>query len=483
MPSLSLLYLAIILYKALNGGVVQFADDPGVGWHMQTGNWILSNSAVPANDPFLISRLPWISDQWLGDLIFASLNNLFGFQGLCCVVAAIYFGTFLYLLPKFLLKSYTSLTLFIALISLQLAGIHFILRPVVLSFPLFLITLSLCRDLFLPLKEKLNIKYFNKVVQFFIIFIIWANIHPSFVLGLGVIAVLLLLMGFQQRQVPYKILGILSISFLATLINPYFYHLHWSILFLGQSNYFLSLNQEWLPLDFNRFEGNVLVGISIIIFIGLLLKASINAFDAVLSIIFAYLTVCHLRFLPYLGIIISPLFLKSLMCFEEINLPRIYPFKLSTDFLLKVKQIEKQQKFLLLKSIFVTILGFIIYYNNFPTKPGSGGSPPLDGLSFIKKLASNNIVLSHPDFGGSITYYLWPSSAAVIDDRNTMLGEEFYKHFFKAMKCDGNWQEYAKEKSADIILWPASKEFTKCLREKLPVLYEDKHSVVFRVIY
>ncbi len=63
------------VYTLLAMELVGFANDPGVGWHLATGDYILKNFSIPFIDPFLGGQegRAWICDQWLADLILSAI--------------------------------------------------------------------------------------------------------------------------------------------------------------------------------------------------------------------------------------------------------------------------------------------------------------------------------------------------------------------------------------------------------------------------
>ncbi len=144
---LSLLSLLSLLTVQLN----HFADDPGVGWHLATGAWIIKNLAIPVYDPFLASAQPrlWISDQWASDIVLYVLYRLGSWPLLYVALLLAYFLTFWSLLAAKLSKRSKNvvaiaLTCFFAS---KLAQVHFILRPVLFSFPFLILVRTLLDDM------------------------------------------------------------------------------------------------------------------------------------------------------------------------------------------------------------------------------------------------------------------------------------------------------------------------------------------------
>ncbi len=56
--------------------------DGDTGWHIRTGEYILSQHAVPHYDLFSFSRpgTPWFAWEWLSDVLYASLFHMAGLK-------------------------------------------------------------------------------------------------------------------------------------------------------------------------------------------------------------------------------------------------------------------------------------------------------------------------------------------------------------------------------------------------------------------
>src|SRR5215472_11100064 len=63
-------------------GIKTLLSDCDAGWHIRTGEWILSHHVAPARDLFSYSKAgaPWFAWEWLSDLIMAELNTIGGLR-------------------------------------------------------------------------------------------------------------------------------------------------------------------------------------------------------------------------------------------------------------------------------------------------------------------------------------------------------------------------------------------------------------------
>src|SRR5271169_3648386 len=64
--------------------------DPDTMWQITVGQWILDHRAVPETDVFSFTMRgqPWISTQWLAQMIYAKIYAWFGWTGVVALAAA-----------------------------------------------------------------------------------------------------------------------------------------------------------------------------------------------------------------------------------------------------------------------------------------------------------------------------------------------------------------------------------------------------------
>src|SRR4051812_6033443 len=68
-----------------------FCGDPGLGWHLRTGEWIVNNSTLPSSDLFLnpVGQGKWICNQWLADVLIWKVFQAGGWPLLHLMTAGI----------------------------------------------------------------------------------------------------------------------------------------------------------------------------------------------------------------------------------------------------------------------------------------------------------------------------------------------------------------------------------------------------------
>jgi hypothetical protein len=169
--------LASIPAKVLSRRLV----DPDLWWHLQTGELIVRDRAVPATDPFSFTAAgePWVVQEWGSEVILHAIREAFGLWGIFAYRAI---GlTILYLLvARLLVKRMGSGIGTWALLALvAYAGFsNWTERPNLLSFILFVVTLDL-------------VERRDRAIWFFVpLALLWTNLHGMVLLGVGLVGLL-----------------------------------------------------------------------------------------------------------------------------------------------------------------------------------------------------------------------------------------------------------------------------------------------------
>ncbi len=175
--------------------------DPDFGWHLTSGRYFL-NHGIPATDiyTYTASSFPWIDHEWLSDILMAKLYGFGGYDLLAICFAA------LWSLGVWLAGRTVSTPLLVAgaLATLPFAGV----RTVTWSFVLLVVLMQLVRA---PKWWKVSLVP---------LFLIWANLHGSFVIGFFVL-------GYEAvRRRSWRLAILLLTCVATTLINPYGWHVY-----------------------------------------------------------------------------------------------------------------------------------------------------------------------------------------------------------------------------------------------------------------
>ena len=156
--------------------------DPDTMWQITVGQWILDHGAVPETDiySFTMRGQPWISTQWLAQVIYAKAYALAGWSGPVVLAAGAIAATFA-LLTRFLSRRLgESTTLVFVAAALALTVPHLLARPHVLALPILVAWVG---GLIAAADRR-------EAPSFWLLplMVLWANLHGGFVFGLMMIA-------------------------------------------------------------------------------------------------------------------------------------------------------------------------------------------------------------------------------------------------------------------------------------------------------
>lgn len=177
--------------------------------HIRFGLDTIARHRLPATDPYsFTSEQPWVNHEWLSQVVFA-LGFLCGGLPLLAVVRAGVAAVLACLLVRSLrnvpwLLRDAALVVVLLTATLALRAV----RPQIFSIPLYALTLlGLTADAaWLPA-----------------VFLVWANLHGGWLIGIGAVAVRTLCAPSVRR------LTVLAACAAATLVNPYGFRLWWSL--------------------------------------------------------------------------------------------------------------------------------------------------------------------------------------------------------------------------------------------------------------
>jgi hypothetical protein len=453
-----------------------FADDPGTGWHIQTGREVLQHG-IPKLDPFL-SGPPrtWIADQWLADVLFRVLFEYGGWPFLYGVLGAIFFATFfciLYLSLGFQGISPPCAAL-ASFFSLKIGLIHFLARPTMFGFLFFTLVIGYLRGV----RQARSLLLWEPFVAA-LVFSLWANMHPSFILGLLLVSIFLGVLfledGVFSKSIALRSCIIVFSCFIGTLINPYHFRLYQSVLDLGASRYFMRLHEEWMSPDFAELPGQLaffMVGVIVCAHRSRLL-AQIRWRELSLILVFSALALHSVRILPYLGIVLAAPFASSLTAFFQrfSSLQRVSMF--SHMPLLRGGVVG------VLCLLFVLVGGTSFIYAG-PYGP-TAEKYPYDELEFLKQQVNSAdiAILAPPRWGGFITLYGDTSVRPVVDDRNQLLGESLLRRTYAALRSGDGLQELLKKYKAAYLLISRDSLLERHLRNKTAPLYLGSVAAVY----
>ena len=236
--------------------------DPDIWWHLQTANWILQHHAWPHSDPFSYTRAgaPWAAYSWLFELLLAGLYRVLGLRGILlytALMSAVIAWLLLELLSRYVERLWAAV----------LTGIGMYLTfPLLWPRPgLFTVVFFLLQLRFV-LRARLD--HDAKGGWWFpAMYILWANLHIQFIYGLAVLGVAAAEPAIEKTlgrspsdedwRVSRVLWRLLALSFVATLVNPYFFGIYGVVWQYASQTKAFDYVIELQALDFRRVKDYV----------------------------------------------------------------------------------------------------------------------------------------------------------------------------------------------------------------------------------
>jgi len=191
------LFYCLFLFQ----GYQKLFRDSDAGWHIRTGEAILTSGNLPRTDPYSFTRggQPWFAWEWMADVAVGAIHRTFGLKGVAVFyAAAISAGVWLWFRLHWALGGNFPIACAMAPLLLSTCNIHWLARPHVLSWIFLLLAIF-------PRKPNL--------IVVALVTALWANVHASFFFA----PLIALLFALEDRWY----LKAAAVAAVAPLLNPY----------------------------------------------------------------------------------------------------------------------------------------------------------------------------------------------------------------------------------------------------------------------
>jgi hypothetical protein len=192
------IFVLFVFLSILSYSVVSNSIDPDFGWHLRSGQLILERG-VPKIDwySYTMANFLWINHEWLTDVFIYKIYSLLGYAFLTAVFLSIYTLAFIILIKKDRFFYHLLPVCLGYLATLGFLGI----RPQLFSV-FFVAIILIILNKFLE-NQSTKLIYFCPII-----FLIWANIHGGFIIGLLFIFLFLALEIFRKTKLFRKIISL-----------------------------------------------------------------------------------------------------------------------------------------------------------------------------------------------------------------------------------------------------------------------------------
>ncbi|HEV2416473.1 MAG TPA: hypothetical protein VGX94_01580 [Terriglobia bacterium] len=476
LTALSFLVPIVLLYWQVAGPSALLAD-PSTGVHISTGQWILAHHAIPRRDlfSFTLAGKSWCDWEWLGDVLFAGADRLHGLSGAAVLSLGLLCLTSVVIYRTARLHAGPIVAGAVCALAMATTTIHWLARPHLFT---WLLLAVFCWVL---AKQPAEARRRWWVLP--CIMILWVNLHPGFVAGFLVLGAWLAgsCLGWRfgsTKEARANGCGratwglvALAACAAATLVNPYFLHLHEHVaLYLFSPSTVTAHVEEWLSPNFHNarlawFE----------IFLPLAGAAGLwhslkRRFYWCLSLFgFMHLALISVRNVPLLAIVCAaPLAAAAEEALGEFNSG------------LMVREagrlLEGMKSARGTAAVWVLGVAMIAAIGASPLTLGRGACIPTKA---IERLPHGRLFTT--DQWADYLVYKEPGRRVFFDGRNDFYGPAFVESYLRVMKAKPGWETILVKYHVSIALVPTDGAIRAALShdEAWMTAYRDSKATMF----
>jgi len=438
-------------------------------FHLKQGELYVTTHSLPAQDPFAFTTAgrEWIKYSWLADVLFYLIFLAAGIPGLVLfrLLVLLLLAAVLYRLLRRCGLHPVAAILLVFLASLAFRFRLFV-RPEILSFLLLLATMAVL----LRLKAARPGAAYGLLP----IFLIWINVHASFVFGVAIPGLVLLanllpegwaMPGWGRFRLDRARLRHLAVAVallpLAGLLNPHGLSM---LLFPFRQNRMirLTLFPEWMEIwklpgiDPVLWEVVIIMGVLLLAFIttGLLLFAWEGHLDPVgwgLVLSMGVYAIFRNRAVPYFVLAMLPLLALALVRVGDHLLDRVSGK--SSHWL------ERVGAFACVLALTASIADQAFLTRRFA--PGFGVAShffPEGAAAFLDRHRLDGRVFNSYQFGGYLMWRRWPDNQVFIDGRYdaVLFGEDLFESYIAAYRSPAALDRIAAAYGVEILVLDAN---------------------------
>ena len=497
LPSASdMIFVVLLVSLCFSGLATNMLGDAGIGWHVRTGQRILSTHQIPRVDPYssITSGRPWIAWEWLYDTIVGALDSAVGLNGVvwfnALVIAATFAATF-YCMIKRGTKLFAALLLILLAISASM--IHVLARPHVVTWLFVVIWFSILDG---SEQESISGKTASRSRRLWLLpacMVIWVNLHGGFLLGLVLCGIFwfsalwswwdtartfddtLLRLACGKRLQDLSAVTLLCAG--ATFVNPYGWALHRHIFSYLRNSFLMDHIEEFQSPNFHQLAPRCFLALLLVTFAALAFRKRALKTSELLLLLFAiYAGVSASRNIPVASILLA-----------LVVGPLLLPLRALSKFSKRMTSVDSTLRghiWLIVAAIFVLIVdvnGGRFVGTALANAHFDPSRMPVAAVDHLETMGISSPVLTPDYWGGYVIYRLYPRSKIVLDDRHDLYGEHFLASYLKMYRAQPGWDDFLHDHNVTCVLMPRNASISAMLSQTpgWKSVYSDDLAIMF----
>jgi len=472
------------------------ALDSDMWWHLRAGeiSWTTMKPVLVGVFSFTRTGQYWLNHSWLSEVVMFLLYRWGGLLALSGMVAvlAVLSAAFVYLQ----MESPDLLKAFVMILSSLVIALVWSPRPEMASLVLMAVIGYL---LYIYKRKKRNYLWLMPVI-----FILWANLHGGYALGLILIGMMAAgeilnhVLGFDDDEtLNWKAIGRLviwgGISVFALLINPNGINIWLAPFQTVGVNALQHYVQEWASPDFHDIAQQPFLWLFFLLIASIgLSHRRLDATDLLTVISFAYLAfVARRNFGPF-AIAAAPVISRHLgpalsEWWARINIPGSFAsrikIRMESGNHRSDSQVLRWQKVINLGLVaFLAFIAFSkLYIVNLPaiTSQVMETAYPVQVVKWVETNHPQGNMLSEYNWGGYLSWFA-RDYPVFVDGRTDLFGDEIINQWIQVVQANQGWQAVLDKWNVRLILVQTDRPVVRLLSQNgWKQLYKDNQSVLF----
>jgi hypothetical protein len=481
-------------------GVKELLSDSDTGWHIRTGEWILRNHQVPTRDLFSFTKngQTWFAWEWLSDLAMGWLHSYGGLPAVIFASFVVLCATSLALYRTTVAESGQRLVSFLLTwLAMGAATVHWLARP-------HLIT-PLMAGLFCGQLNRVE-RGFNRwlLVVLPALTVFWVNLHGGFFVGIVLVLTYGVAAAGEQvlhigRRDGWGRAGAYALTagscVLASLVNPYGYHLHMHVIEYLGSPFYLQYISEFRPVDFHWQSASYFETLLILAVAAALWHLGKGRLvHVLLPLAWTHLALLSARNVPVFAVVTLPSIAIAIGEWTGFAEHRWQANRLG-DAARAVAEVENdlagiagriRVRMALVPALGMIVMGFQLAHPGRISRLRAEFDPtqfPVEAASFIEHDTGSAMKLFCSwQWGGYLIYRLWPSIKVFNDGRTDFYGPALVKEGLRAWQVAPDWSNILARYRVNTVLLPVDSALAGLLRERRDwkLVYEDRVAVLLQ---
>jgi len=461
---------AAVVFLGMFAMAARNVTDPDVWWHLRTGEYIAQHGSVPHTDPFSYTRAgwPWVTHEWLSELLIYGLYRAAGWGELIVVFSAILCAAFFLMYLRCGPNTYVAglAALFGAWATQMLWGV----RPQMIS----LLMTSLWLLILDRSERNPQLLWWTLPLT-----VLWVNLHAAFALGLALSA--LVLAGQWMQRAPADsnrprylstAVIVLLIDFLLVPLNPNGWRMYVYPIQTLRSKAMQTYIVEWASPNFHQAAHWPLLLI-VLATIAVLVssRGRVRARDLLLLAASLYAALSSIRMIPLFVLIAGPLVAREFVTREFSGGSQ--PRRLESS----AARVAANTAIVLGMVVFAAIHTSQVIARQ---PVAEAEHFPSRAVAFLETHSPAGPIFNQYDWGGYLIWKFGGRLPVFIDGRADLYGERFLNDFAATYELRDQWQQTFRRWQIVTVLVPPGSALAQGLRASPDwgVSYEDSQAIV-----